>query len=69
MAEAVAVMKALSYCGKRQHRKVIVETDSLGIRNFLLKEWKIPWELNEILEDSIAIIEKKGIQVKHVQRG
>ncbi|KAH0757706.1 hypothetical protein KY290_021199 [Solanum tuberosum] len=68
MAEAVAVLKALSYCRQSQHRKVIVETDSLGIRNFLLREWKIPWELSEILEDAIAMIEQEGIQVKHVFR-
>ncbi|KAH0712378.1 hypothetical protein KY289_008337 [Solanum tuberosum] len=68
MAEAVAVLKALKNCRHYQYSKVIMETDSMGIRNFLLKEWKIPWELSEVMEEAINMIQQDGIQVKHIFR-
>uniref|UniRef100_A0A0V0IVP5 Putative ovule protein n=1 Tax=Solanum chacoense TaxID=4108 RepID=A0A0V0IVP5_SOLCH len=68
MAEAIAVLKALRYSRQKQYRKVILETDSLRIRNILLREWKIPWELVEIMEEVICIIDQDGIEVNRVFR-
>ncbi|WMV24105.1 hypothetical protein MTR67_017490 [Solanum verrucosum] len=68
MAEAVAVLMGLKYCRQNQYRKLILETDSVGIKNYLIREWKIPWELIDIMEEAINIIEQDGVNVKHVYR-
>lgn len=48
--EAVVILKPLTYCGEKGLTKIQIQTDSLAIRNMLYKEWKMLWELVEIVE-------------------
>lgn len=46
-AEIVEVEEALKYCNVKGISHIILETDSLSLRNMILKEWKIPWNVVE----------------------
>lgn len=50
-AEAIAILKAVSYCLSENWRQIQLETDSLGIKRMIRGEWKIPWTLKEIIEE------------------
>lgn len=67
-AEAMAICKALQYCKINGFQQVKVETDSPFLRNMLIKNWRIPWEIIERVEDIQEIIHTMQIQVRRIQR-
>ncbi|KAK4736468.1 hypothetical protein R3W88_000165 [Solanum pinnatisectum] len=50
-AEAKAILEALKYCIRKKLNQVQLETDSLVLKNIINRNWRIPWELVEIMED------------------
>lgn len=66
--KATAILRVLQYCKVQGHEKVILEIDSLGLQKIILMEWKIPWEIVQIVEEIQCITETINIQVYHIFR-
>lgn len=49
-AEVIAVKEGLEYCVRKGINKVQVQTDSLALKLMLNREWRVPWELIETVE-------------------
>ncbi|KAH0752083.1 hypothetical protein KY285_005231 [Solanum tuberosum] len=64
--EIMGVLKAMQYCETDNFQKIILETDSLTLKNMLLKQWKIPWSYAEKIESIHQSITRKQVQVKHI---
>ncbi|KAH0693326.1 hypothetical protein KY290_021507 [Solanum tuberosum] len=67
-AEAIALWKALQFCLGNGFQKVILETDSLSLKNMLIRNWRIPWEIAERVEDSQEIMKPINVQIRHTFR-
>lgn len=62
-AEALAILSCLRYCSKNGYKLTILETDSLTMKNILCVDWRIPWELVDIISEAKMIIDNMQIQV------
>lgn len=51
IAEVIGIREALKYCSIHGWTNIMMETDSLALRNVLNLDCKIPWEILEIMED------------------
>jgi len=49
-AKAMAIKEALRFCQSFNLKGVTIETDSLTLKMMIEREWKVPWELIEIIE-------------------
>ncbi|KAH0712341.1 hypothetical protein KY285_007894 [Solanum tuberosum] len=67
-AEAKAVLEALKYCIRKKLNQVQLETDSLVLKNMISRNWRIPWELVEIMEDIHNMLGKITVNVRHIFR-
>lgn len=67
-AELTAILRALDYCNQHLLNHVILETDSLTLKNMLRKEWKIPWELIQMMETIDDMMTQMNVQVQHIFR-
>lgn len=67
-AEAQAIWKAISYCADKGSLRVILQADSLTIKHMLAEEWKVPWELIEIVGTSQQLIQQFEVKLTHVYR-
>lgn len=64
----MAMLSALTECLKRRLQEVIIETDSLSLRKFILKIWRVPWELIEKVEEIREITQKIRATITHIFR-
>lgn len=67
-AEIIAMWNALKYCKRQGISNIILETDSLSLKNMIMRDWKIPWSLTEKIEEIHEIIANIHIQVMHIFR-
>lgn len=67
-AEITAIWKALRYCQQHCFQQVILEADSLVLKNILNGIWKIPWELIEKMENIMSITQSIDIIIEHIFR-
>lgn len=67
-AETRAVKEALNYCVDQVWDFIQVETDSLAVKNILNKNWQVPWEIIDLVEEIFKIIRVKHIEVIHSYR-
>lgn len=67
-AEARAIKEALHSCVKKGLLKIQVQTDSHTITKMLTGEWKIPWELIELIEQIQAIMKTLIVEITHIFR-
>lgn len=58
-AKVMGAWKAVHYCISQRFNDIVLETDSLTIKNILLKLWKIPWKHADKIEDIQQLIERK----------
>lgn len=65
LAEAKAIREALIYSTSHGFQLLVLETDSLSLRNILVKNWKIPWEIVELVEYIFIMMEEYNVQIKH----
>lgn len=54
--------------GKYNINNIQVKSDSLSATKFIRGEWKIPWEILEIIEDIKNLVEGKNVQYSHIYR-
>ncbi|WMV24639.1 hypothetical protein MTR67_018024 [Solanum verrucosum] len=67
-AEAKALWEALQYCIRSQLNNIQLETDSLVLKNMIYRNWRIPWELAEIMDDIHDMLGKITVNVQHIFR-
>ncbi|KAM3340710.1 hypothetical protein P3S68_028344 [Capsicum galapagoense] len=67
-AEAIAIKEALDFCYEKDFKNLIIETDSLGLRKMIIKQWKVPWQIVEIIEDIRIYIHLINATITHTFR-
>ncbi|XP_060195461.1 uncharacterized protein LOC132624750 [Lycium barbarum] len=67
-AEAMVIVQALRYMKERQYQQIIIETDSLLLKNIILKVWEIPWQIIEMVEEIWRLMNNKIVRVIHIMR-
>ncbi|KAH0781747.1 hypothetical protein KY290_001345 [Solanum tuberosum] len=66
--EVMGVWRAMQYCLTQSFEKIIVETNSLTLKNILTKKWKTPWEQAEKIEEIQKAITVKQVKIKYIFR-
>ncbi|KAF5185754.1 hypothetical protein FRX31_024659 [Thalictrum thalictroides] len=66
--ELQAICKGLQVCKYMGFRDIQLATDSLSAVKYILKEWKPPWELANVLHDIWEALEELKTEVIHVFR-
>lgn len=49
VAKATAIWKTLQYCQTYNIQGIMLESDSLCLIRYLKRQWKIPWEVIELI--------------------
>ncbi|KAH0698803.1 hypothetical protein KY284_013018 [Solanum tuberosum] len=68
VAELTGIWQALRYCKAQGYDHIKLETDSLSLKNMIRKEWRIPWELNERIEEIHELMNTLHIHIQHIFR-
>lgn len=50
-AEARAIQEALNVSTKKSYRNLVIETDSLTLHNIILRIWRVPWKITDIMKE------------------
>lgn len=66
--EVRAIKGALTYYDRQELGLIVLETDSLSLKNILTKSCKIPWEIVDIVEEILDIMKSRINQIIHVVR-
>ncbi|KAH0662539.1 hypothetical protein KY284_027470 [Solanum tuberosum] len=64
----MALLHALKYIETAQLDKVIIETDSLLLKNIVERVWKVPWKVVNILEEIWRLMQGKTVVISHIFR-
>ncbi|XP_060181532.1 uncharacterized protein LOC132611140 [Lycium barbarum] len=67
-AETAAIQEAIHYCYSNNLQHVLVEIDSLALKNIIQDVWKIPWKLVERVEMMQHRMRHLNMDIKHVFR-
>lgn len=65
-AEAMTILMCLRFYRSLQSSTIILETNSFAMKSMLNKEWKIPWELVDIMEEAIQLKAILQVKIEHV---
>ncbi|MDV3190795.1 MAG: ribonuclease H family protein, partial [Candidatus Phytoplasma australasiaticum] len=68
VAEATTVLKAIQHGKNNNILNMQVESNSLIIIKFIRAEWRIPWEIIEIIENSLTLSKEMYVHYKHTYR-
>lgn len=68
MAEATAVFRALQFVSRNTCQNIVLESDSLSILKFLKNEWRVPWEIIDVIEDTLELMQQKTVKLSHTFR-
>lgn len=66
MAEATAIWRALQFGKEYSLENIIIASDSLKI---LKGEWMIPWEIMEMTEEILQMMQDMHMELCHIFRG
>ncbi|KAF3663980.1 hypothetical protein FXO37_11716 [Capsicum annuum] len=67
-SETIAILEAARYCVAHNVFNLILETDSLFLKNIITGIWKPPWSVTAELEEIGELLENLNVQVTHVMR-
>ncbi|KAK6780293.1 hypothetical protein RDI58_022477 [Solanum bulbocastanum] len=67
-AELMAMWSALHYYLRHDFHYVNLETDSLVLKNMIIRNWRIPWDLVERPEDIQEMLKQMHVQIHHIFR-
>ncbi|XP_059295549.1 uncharacterized protein LOC132048883 [Lycium ferocissimum] len=68
IAEAKAILEGIKYSIDMQLLPLIVETDSLLLKNMVEGEWKVPWGIISYVERIKRLKEMYEVKIQHVYR-
>lgn len=66
--ELMAMWSDLHYCLRHDFQHVNLETDSLVPLNMIFRNWRIPWDLVERLEDIQEMFKQMHVRIHHIFR-
>ncbi|XP_070048893.1 uncharacterized protein [Nicotiana tomentosiformis] len=67
-AEALAIVDALKYCVEQGFTQIILQNDSMLMKNVLKGKWVTPWNISEYMEESRNIMEGFNVRISHIVR-
>lgn len=67
-AEALAILEALKYCEEKGFNRIILQTDSLLLKNAIEGLWNVPWVITEYLEDIAKVMSTIDVKLSHILR-
>ncbi|XP_060216354.1 uncharacterized protein LOC132643852 [Lycium barbarum] len=67
-AEVEAILQALRYMNRMNILQMVVETDSMLLKNVIEKRWNCPWHIINILEEIWRIMGERTILINHIFR-
>jgi len=67
-AEIKAILEAMRYYQRDNSHTVIIETDSLGSKNMIQKQWKPPCEVTNMIEEIQEYIQTVHAHISHTFR-
>lgn len=67
-AEAKVVCQALSFCINKGITNVQMQSDSLVLKQMLIKDQKVPWDMVEIIESIQAKMQAIQVEMVHIFR-
>ncbi|XP_060182106.1 uncharacterized protein LOC132611743 [Lycium barbarum] len=67
-AEAEAIMQALKYTKRMNIQQMIVETDSMIMKNVMERKWQVPWQIINVMEEIWRIMGERTVVVNHIFR-
>lgn len=65
---SLAIKNALEYFYEENLKDFIIETNSLSLKQMILKRWKISWKLVKTIEDIRDNIQKLNVTITHTYR-
>ncbi|WMV24738.1 hypothetical protein MTR67_018123 [Solanum verrucosum] len=67
-AASLAILKALRHCRNTNLERVQIESDSKALTNIIRRQWKIPWQQTEIIEEIQELVQITQSSIKHIFR-
>ncbi|XP_070033079.1 uncharacterized protein [Nicotiana tomentosiformis] len=67
-AEAWAILEGLSYCVNQQYIQILIQTDSMLLKNVLDEVWIAPWNVTEIVEEINKLRHRCTVTFTHILR-
>ncbi|XP_060202597.1 uncharacterized protein LOC132631015 [Lycium barbarum] len=68
IAKAVALRNGVAYCESHNLWPLIVETDSLSMKNFISNEWEVPWSIILIIKEINRMGRNQTTQIQYIFR-
>lgn len=56
------------YCQHNGFTNIRLKIDSMCLRHMIMRTWKIPWEVGDIIEEIDEIINGSNTHIEHVFR-
>ncbi|KAK4716640.1 hypothetical protein R3W88_014978 [Solanum pinnatisectum] len=66
--EIYAIKEVVEFCINQHIWGIIMETDSLTFKKIIEKQWKVPWELIEIIEEIRIKLQSLQGKITHILR-
>lgn len=65
-AEAVAMLQGLKYCVTCNYSRILLQTDSVLLKNVVEGIWSSPWNVVGHVDDIKALMESCEVRVSHI---
>lgn len=63
-AESREILEAVKYLEKEEHATTILEIGSLIMLNIIKRDWRVPWEVEEMVKEIQEQIHKQQIHIQ-----
>ncbi|KAH0665054.1 hypothetical protein KY285_026260 [Solanum tuberosum] len=67
-AEIKAIHRAIKFCKNNNFTSVVIETDSLSTSKMIRREWRVPWNHIEEIENIQELAKDMNVSINHVFR-
>ncbi|KAK6791791.1 hypothetical protein RDI58_010872 [Solanum bulbocastanum] len=67
-AQATTIQETLKISYRKRFQNLLIETDSLSLKNIIQMTQRIPWEIGEIMEDIMKEMRTQKAKIKHISR-
>ncbi|XP_075097918.1 uncharacterized protein LOC142175239 [Nicotiana tabacum] len=66
--EALAILEALKYYEGQGYIHIMMQTNSLLLKNAIEGSWAVPWAIVEHIEEIASIMERCNVKFSHIMR-
>ncbi|XP_070041045.1 uncharacterized protein [Nicotiana tomentosiformis] len=67
-AEAITILEALRYCVQHRYTHILLQTDSMLMKNVIDGTWIAPWAVITYVEEIKDIMEENNFRISHIMR-